>query len=87
MPTPPTVETILGMQRWWLFTVRGVFAVLFGLAALIWPGLTLLALIILWGAYAFVDGAMMLYLTLTHTRSGPPAGRSVSSARWAWSRA
>ena len=66
MPTPPTVETILDMQRWWLFTVRGVFAVLFGLAALIWPGLTLLALIILWGAYAFVDGAMMLYLTLTH---------------------
>jgi uncharacterized membrane protein HdeD (DUF308 family) len=54
------------MQRWWLFTVRGVFAVLFGLAALIWPGLTLLALIILWGAYALVDGAMMLYLTLTH---------------------
>ncbi|SMD11590.1 HdeD family acid-resistance protein [Lentzea albidocapillata] len=54
------------MQRWWLFTVRGVFAVLFGLAALIWPGLTLLALIILWGAYALFDGATMLYLTLTH---------------------
>ncbi|MDX8047850.1 DUF308 domain-containing protein [Lentzea sp. BCCO 10_0798] len=54
------------MQRWWLFTVRGVFAVLFGLAALVWPGLTLLALIILWGAYALFDGAMMLYLTLTH---------------------
>ena len=54
------------MQRWWLFTVRGVFAVLFGLAAVIWPGLTLLALIILWGAYTLIDGAMMLYLTLTH---------------------
>ncbi|WP_189159697.1 HdeD family acid-resistance protein [Lentzea pudingi] len=54
------------MQRWWLFTVRGVFAVLFGVAALVWPGLTLLALIILWGAYTFFDGAMTLYLTLTH---------------------
>ncbi len=54
------------MQRWWIFTVRGVFAVLFGLAALVWPGLTLLALIILWGAYAFFDGAITLYLALTH---------------------
>ncbi|HEX7306554.1 HdeD family acid-resistance protein [Lentzea sp.] len=54
------------MRRWWLFTVRGVFAVLFGVAALVWPGLTLLALIILWGAYVFFDGAMMLYLTITH---------------------
>ncbi|SES24457.1 Uncharacterized membrane protein HdeD, DUF308 family [Lentzea albida] len=66
MPSPATAETILAMQRWWLFTVRGVFAVLFGLAALVWPGLTLLALIILWGAYAFFDGVMTLYLTLTH---------------------
>ncbi|MFD9704079.1 HdeD family acid-resistance protein [Lentzea sp. NPDC059081] len=54
------------MQRWWLFTVRGVFAVLFGVAALVWPGLTLIALIILWGAYVFFDGAMMLYLTFAH---------------------
>jgi uncharacterized membrane protein HdeD (DUF308 family) len=66
LPVPATAETILAMQRWWLFTVRGVLAVLFGVAALIWPGLTLLALIILWGAYAFFDGAMTLYLTLTH---------------------
>ncbi len=54
------------MQRWWLFTVRGVFAVLFGLAAVVWPDVTLLALILLWGAYAFIDGAMTLYATLTH---------------------
>jgi uncharacterized membrane protein HdeD (DUF308 family) len=54
------------MQRWWLFTVRGVFAVLFGLAALIWPDATLLVLILLWGAYTVVDGAMMLYATLTN---------------------
>ncbi|SEQ45316.1 Uncharacterized membrane protein HdeD, DUF308 family [Lentzea xinjiangensis] len=54
------------MQRWWLFTARGVFAVLFGLAALTWPDLTLLALVVLWGVYAFTDGAMTLYATLTH---------------------
>ncbi|SDG91502.1 Uncharacterized membrane protein HdeD, DUF308 family [Lentzea fradiae] len=62
------------MRRWWLFTVRGVFAVLFGLAALVWPGLTLVALIVLWGAYVFFDGLVLLYLTLAH-RAWP--------ARWA----
>ena len=36
--------------------LRGVAAVLFGLSALIWPGLTLAVLVIIYGAYALVDG-------------------------------
>lgn len=68
MSSPATAETILAMQRWWLFTVRGVVAILFGLGALAWPDATLLVLILLWGAYTFVDGAMMLYATLTNPR-------------------
>ena len=40
--------------------MRGVAAVLFGLAALIWPGLTLAVLIILYGAYALVDGVFAI---------------------------
>jgi uncharacterized membrane protein HdeD (DUF308 family) len=35
-----------------------VAAVLFGLMALIWPGITLFALVILFGAYALVDGVI-----------------------------
>ena len=40
--------------------MRGVAAILFGLAALIWPGLTLAVLIILYGAYAMVDGVFAI---------------------------
>jgi uncharacterized membrane protein HdeD (DUF308 family) len=43
-------------KYWWAFIIRGVVAILFGLAAWFWPGLTLTALIIVFGAYALVDG-------------------------------
>src|SRR6476646_1483755 len=43
-------------RNWWLIVLRGVLAILFGIAAFVWPGPTLAALVILFGAYAFVDG-------------------------------
>jgi uncharacterized membrane protein HdeD (DUF308 family) len=45
-------------HAWWVILVRGVVAVLFGLLALVWPGLTLLALILLFGIYAIIDGVV-----------------------------
>jgi uncharacterized membrane protein HdeD (DUF308 family) len=42
-------------RYWWAFIIRGIVAILFGLAAWFWPGLTLTALIIVFGAYALVD--------------------------------
>jgi uncharacterized membrane protein HdeD (DUF308 family) len=42
--------------NWWMFAVRGAVAVIFGLLALVWPGQTLLALVLLFGAFALVDG-------------------------------
>lgn len=44
---------------------RGVVAVLFGLATLVWPGLTLTALVLLWGAYVLVEGVSTLVALAT----------------------
>jgi uncharacterized membrane protein HdeD (DUF308 family) len=47
-------------RYWWMVVLRGAVAVLFGLLALIWPDITLLALVILFGAYVLVDGVFAL---------------------------
>ena len=43
-------------RYWWVLAIRGVAAILFGIAAFAWPGITLAALVLLFGAYALVDG-------------------------------
>ena len=51
---------------WKSLALRGVAAVVFGVLTLFWPGLTLWALVVLWGAYVLVDGISILGDVLTH---------------------
>lgn len=56
-------------KYWWLIALRGLMAVVFGLMAFVWPDLTLLALVLLFGIYASVDGFLTLVAGLTHTKT------------------
>jgi uncharacterized membrane protein HdeD (DUF308 family) len=44
------------VQNWWLFLLRGIFGIIFGCIALIFPGATILSLVIVFSAYMLVDG-------------------------------
>ncbi|WP_221338155.1 HdeD family acid-resistance protein [Kutzneria kofuensis] len=59
-------------RNWWLVALRGALAVIFGILTLAWPGVTLVALILLWGIYALVDGISSIAL-----------GAAVRGHRWA----
>jgi uncharacterized membrane protein HdeD (DUF308 family) len=43
-------------EYWWALTLKGILAVLFGVAAVFWPGITILTLLYLFGAYILVAG-------------------------------
>jgi uncharacterized membrane protein HdeD (DUF308 family) len=49
---------------WQSLAVRGGAAAVFGIAGLVWPGLTLWALVVLFGAWVLVDGGFALWAAI-----------------------
>ena len=45
-------------RDWWVFALRGIAALVFGILAFIWPETTLTVLVFLFGAYVLVDGVV-----------------------------
>jgi uncharacterized membrane protein HdeD (DUF308 family) len=61
-------------RNWWMLLIRGIAAVLFGVAILVWPQIALTTLVLLWGAYAVVDGIFALVMGFQ--------GQPVFANRW-----
>jgi len=47
-------------RNWWALALRGVFAILLGLAVFVLPGVTLAVFVALFVAYAIVDGVLAI---------------------------
>ncbi len=62
-------------RNWWALLIRGIAAVIFGILAFVWPVATIVAIGILFGAYAFVDGIFAIVTAVraaeTHERWWP----------------
>lgn len=61
-------------RYWWVLVVRGVIAILFGILAFTMPAAALAALVLVFGAYAFIDGAFAIAAAL--------GGRRLSTDWW-----
>ncbi|MFT3874730.1 MAG: HdeD family acid-resistance protein [Nocardioides sp.] len=64
------METDSLTPSWQMIVLRGFVAIIFGILAIAWPLSTALALVILWGIYALVDGASSLVQVFTREHSG-----------------
>jgi uncharacterized membrane protein HdeD (DUF308 family) len=62
-------------ENWWAIALRGVFAILFGVIALVLPGVTLTALVLLFAAYMLVDGIFAIVAAVRAARQ---------HERWGW---
>lgn len=50
----------------WLFGLRGVLAIIFGVVAFLMPGMTAVALVFLFAAYAVLDGVLTIAASIRH---------------------
>ena len=64
--TPPMLSML--SENWWVLALRGLLAVLFGFAALVLPLGTLEAVGRLFGAYAILEGALLVLIGMRGTR-------------------
>lgn len=61
MITRPFGEQLEILSKyWWMFLLRGILAIVFGIVAWIWPGLTLTVMLWLTGIWLMADGILAI---------------------------
>lgn len=58
-------------KLWWVLALRGLCAIVIGIGAFVVPAATLAVLILVFGAYALVEGALLLVTALGNHRAAP----------------
>jgi len=58
------MEAILNREPWWSLLLRGIFILILGILAFIWPGITLALLMIFFGAFVLVDGIFAVVISV-----------------------
>lgn len=62
-------------RHWWAAALKGVSAIALGVVALVWPGITLLTLVIVFAAFCVADAVFSTVLAVRGAREG---------GRWGW---
>ena len=50
------MEALLHREPWWSLLLRGIFLIILGVLAFVWPLLTIAVLAIIFGVFALIDG-------------------------------
>ena len=58
-------------RTWWLVVLRGVLAILFGLTAFVWPDITWVVLVLMFGIYTLIDGLVAIGTGLSRAKDSP----------------
>src|SRR5947209_5872433 len=61
------IETL--KRHWWVPVIRGIAAIVFGVIAFAYPGLTVAVLVLLFGAWVLVDGVFRVIGAIGHRAS------------------
>jgi uncharacterized membrane protein HdeD (DUF308 family) len=66
---------LIGLARkWWVLLLNGICAIVFGLTAFTWPGMTLLTLTIVYGLYCIAEGVASIIVSVTRGKRGESWG-------------
>ena len=66
------IETL--KRHWWVPVIRGIAAIVFGIIAFVYPGLTIATLVLFFGAWVLIDGIFRIVGAIGHRASDPDWG-------------